>query len=405
MQLRPRIGITLLALAVAGGLVYGFLPRAVPVDAGKVEKGPLAVTVEEEGKTRVRERYVVSAPMSGYARRIDLKVGAAVQKGQTLVEIEPAHADALDPRTRAQAQAQVKAAQASVAGAQENARAVAAQAELARQELARAESLRASNFISPQALDRNRTEVTRTQAAKEAADHAVDVARFELDMARAALARSTSLQAGRPAEVLRVASPENARVLKVTHESEGTVQAGQALIEIGNPRTLEVEVEVLSTQAVQIAAGSKVLLDRWGGPPLQGVVRVVEPAGFTKISALGVEEQRVRIIVDITSPREQWERLGDGYRVEARFVIWEGNDVVQIPSSALFRYQQGWAVFVIESGRAKQRVVTVGQRAGLKTQILDGLKQGEQVVSHPDDKIADGVRVKTRPVNAASGSQ
>lgn len=397
MQSRARIGFTLLGLALAGGLVYGFTPRAVAVDVTPVKKGPLAVTIEEEGKTRVMERYVISAPISGYARRIDLQVGDAVKRGQVIAQIEPARSNALDPRSRAQANAQVNAAQANVAAARENARAAAAQAELALQELRRAESLRSANFISEQALDKARAELNRSKAAQSAAEHAINVARFELDTTRAALANTSNLQAGRSAEILSVRAPVDARVLKLVHENEGAVQAGQALIEIGNPETLEVEVEVLSTHAVQIAPGTKVLLDRWGGEQtLQGAVRVVEPAGFTKISALGVEEQRVRVIADITSPRDVWRRLGDGYRVEARFVIWEDNDVLQIPASALFRLNSGWAVFVAENGRAKMQPVEIGRRAGLSVQVLSGIKVGDKVIKHPDDKIKDGVRVKMR---------
>lgn len=397
MQSRARIGFTLLGLALAGGLVYGFTPRAVAVDVTPVKNGPLAVTIEEEGKTRVMERYVVSAPMSGYARRIDLQVGDAVKRGQVIAQIEPARSNALDPRSRAQASAQVNAAQANVAAARENARAAAAQAELALQELRRAESLHSANFISKQALDKARAEVSRSKAAQSAAEHAISVARFELDTTRAALANTSNVQAGRSAEILSVRAPVDARVLKLVHENEGAVQAGQALIEIGNPETLEVEVEVLSTHAVQIAPGTKVLLDRWGGEQtLQGAVRVVEPAGFTKISALGVEEQRVRVIADITSPRDVWRRLGDGYRVEARFVIWEDNDVLQIPASALFRLNSGWAVFVAENGRAKMQPVEIGRRAGLSAQVLSGIKVGDKVITHPDDKIKDGVRVKMR---------
>jgi HlyD family secretion protein len=188
-----------------------------------------------------------------------------------------------------------------------------------------------------------------------------------------------------------------ARVLKLLHESEGAVAAGQPLIEIGNPESLEVEVEVLSTYAVKIATGSKVILDRWGGDlPVQGTVRVVEPSGFTKISALGVEEQRVRIIVDFASPREAWQRLGDGYRVEARFVLWEGADVLQVPTSALFRHGDGWAVFKVEGRRAHLTPVEIGQRAGLATQVLAGLAAGSRVISHPDDTLTDGARVKPR---------
>ena len=397
MQTRARIGITLLALAVAGGLVYGFLPRAVPVELVPVARGPLSVTVEEEGKTRVRERYVVSAPMTGYVRRIDLRVGDAVKAGQVVAAIEPSRAVALDPRSRAQATAQVRAADAAVAAARESARAAAAQAELARQELERSEALRKSNFIAEQALDRARTEVARSQAARLAAEHAANVARFELDVARAALARTAGLQAGGPGETIDVRAPVDAQVLKLARESEGAVQAGQSLLEIGNPETLEVEVEVLSTQAVKIAPGSRVLFDRWGGDTLlQGAVRIVEPTGFTKVSALGVEEQRVRVIVDFTSNRDQWRRLGDGYRVEARFVIWEGGDVLQIPAGALFRDRDGWAVYAVEAGRARMKAVQIGQRAGLVAEVKAGLAVGESIVNHPDDKIRDGVKVKPR---------
>ncbi len=397
MQTRARIGITLLALAVAGGLVYGFLPRAVPVELVPVARGPLSVTVEEEGKTRVRERYVVSAPMTGYVRRIDLRVGDAVKAGQVVAAIEPSRAVALDPRSRAQATAQVKAADAAVAAARESARAAAAQAELARQELERSEALRKSNFIAEQALDRARTEVARSQAARLAAEHAANVARFELDVARAALARTAGLQAGGPGETIDVRAPVDAQVLKLARESEGAVQAGQSLLEIGNPETLEVEVEVLSTQAVKIAPGSRVLFDRWGGDTLlQGAVRIVEPTGFTKVSALGVEEQRVRVIVDFTSNRDQWRRLGDGYRVEARFVIWEGGDVLQIPAGALFRDRDGWAVYAVEAGRARMKAVQIGQRAGLVAEVKAGLAVSESIVNHPDDKIRDGVKVKPR---------
>jgi len=394
---RARSGILLLGLAVAAGLAYGFLPRPALVDIASAERAPLAVTVEEEGKTRVTERYLVSAPMSGYARRIDLKVGDAVARGQIVAVLEPARSDALDPRSRAQARAQVSAAEAALAAARENARAATASAQLARLELERSEKLVQASFLSQQAVDQARTNMSRTQAAEQAAQHQVGVARFQLDTARAALARSAALQSGGPAETLSVRAPVQARVLKLVHESEGTVQAGQPLIEIGNPETLEVEVEVLSTSAVKIAPRSKVILDRWGGAePLQGTVRVVEPAGYTKISALGVEEQRVRVIVDFTSQREAWQRLGDGYRVEAVFVVWEGADVLQVPTNALFRHNSGWAAFVVQDGRARLRALQIGQRTGLRAQVLAGIKAGEQVVTHPDDKIKDGARVRAR---------
>lgn len=397
MRLRAKIGMLAVTALLVAGLAYGFLSRTLPVDVAAVETAPLTVTVEEEGKTRVQERYLVSAPVAGYARRIDLKAGDAVAAGQVLVVIEPARSGALDPRSEAQAQAQVRAAQAAFAVAQENTRAAVATAQLAQQERVRAEALRQSNFVSPQALDSARSAESRARAMQQAAAYSVKVAQFELDTARAAVASTAQLQAGGSSDPMQVRAPVAARVLRLIHESEGAVAAGQPLLEVGNPDSLEVEAEVLSTHAVKIVPGTQVMLERWGGEgTLQGSVRVVEPSGFTKISALGVEEQRVRVIIDLTSPREVWQRLGDGFRVEARFVLWQGKDVLQLPTSALFRQGEGWAVFVLKSGRATLTPVEIGLRAGLRTQVLSGLDAGTQVITHPDDRLSDGVRVKPR---------
>jgi HlyD family secretion protein len=390
----------LVALALIAGIGYGFMPRPVPVELVPARKGDLAVTVEEEGKTRVRERYVVAAPVVGQARRITLKVGDAVAAGQVVAHIEPARSASLDPRSRAQARARVESAQAALLAARENARAAAAEARLAEQELARAESLGKASFVSQAAVDQAQSRLQASQATRRAADYAIEVAQHEVAVARAALteADAPATRAVRSPEILAVSAPVAGRVLAVPHESEGVVQAGQALVEIGHPGTLEVMVEVLSTSAVKIGVGSRVLLDRWGGgQTLQGRVRVVEPAGFTKVSALGVEEQRVRVLVDIVSPAEEWKSLGDGYRVEAAFVLWEGSDLLLAPASALFRRGEGWAVFVAETGRARLRDVKVGQRNGLEAQVLDGLKAGEEVIAHPDEKIAEGTRVVARP--------
>lgn len=397
MRISARLGITLLVLVIIGGLVLGFMPGAVPVETVAASTGPLEVAVEEEGKTRVRDRYVISAPVAGYARRIGLHAGDVLKAGQVVAVIEPARAGALDPRSRAQASAAVRAAEATMAAAREKARAATAQEELAHQELERVESLRKSQFVSAQAMDKARSEADRARAAKLAAEHDAVAARFELERALAALADAAQWQGGQRSDTLSIRTPVDARVLKVVHESEGAVPAGAPLIEVGDPESLEVEVEVLSTQAVKIAPGARVLFDRWGGEAtLQGVVRVVEPTGFTKVSALGVEEQRVRVIADFVSPREQWQRVGDGYRVEARFVVWRGEDILQVPASALFRHDSGWATFVAEGGRARLRAVEIGQRAGLRVQVLSGLKAGESVIAHPDDKIADGKRIRTR---------
>ena len=396
MKWRGRIAYLLVVLAILAGLGYGFIPRPVPIDLEPVRTGRLVVTVEEEGRTRVRERYVVAAPVAGQARRITLKVGDAVAAGQAVARIEPARAASLDPRSRAQARARVAAAEAALRVAREQAKVAAAEARLAEQELARAEALGQARFVSQAAVDQARSRLQAGQGTRQAADYGVQVAEQDLAVARAALTEaSTSAAAGRAAG-LDVIAPVAGRVLAVPHESEGVVQPGQALIEIGHPARLEVLVEVLSTAAVKIGPGARVVLDRWGGPALEGRVRVVEPAGFTKVSALGVEEQRVRVLLDIVSPAEQWRSLGDGYRIEAAFVLWEGDNLLLAPASALFRQGQGWALFVEDAGRARLRPVQVGQRNGLDAQILAGLKAGERVVAHPNEKIADGVRIQGR---------
>ena len=394
---RGRAAYLLFGLAIAAAIGYGFMPRPLAVELAPVRKGELAVTVEEEGKTRVRERYVIAAPVAGHARRIDLKVGHAVAAGQTVAFIEPARAASLDPRSRAQAEAGLAAARAALQAASENVRSAAAEASLSAQELARSESLRQAQFLSQAALDQARARSQASQATRQAAAYREQVARHEVEAARAALIQTAALTPGAPGESVRVTAPVAGHVLNVPHESEGAVQPGQALLEIGNPQSLEVVVEVLSTAAVKIGVGTLVRLDRWGGEDsLQGRVRLVEPAGFTKVSALGVEEQRVRIIVDISSPPTQWRQLGDGYRVEASFVLWHGTDLLLIPSSALFQHGDVWAVFIADADRARLRPIRIGQRNGLAAQVLDGLKPGDQVVAHPDDKIVDGVRIKSR---------
>ena len=279
----------------------------------------------------------------------------------------------------------------------EDARAAAAETRLSEQELARAESLGKANFVSQAAVDQARSRVQASQANRQAADYQVQVARQKVAVARAAFTEAGAPAATGRSTALPVTAPVAGRILAVPHESEGVVQPGQPLIEIGNPASLEVLVEVLSTAAVKIQAGARVILDRWGGAgTLEGRVRVVEPAGFTKVSALGVEEQRVRVLVDIVSPPDQWASLGDGYRVEAAFVLWEGKRLLLAPTSALFRRGDGWALYVADDGRARLKEVTIGQRNGLSAEIRSGLNAGDRVIAHPDEKILDGTRVKAR---------
>ena len=356
----------------------------------------MQVTIQEEGKTRVIDRYIITAPVAGTTCRVDLEVGDLIEKDETLVNINPLQSQALDPRSRAEARARVSAAEASSHAAEQNVSVARAEADLAVAELARLEPLVEAGHISAERLDQARAVKRGTEASLRSALFAVDVAKYELEAARTAL-RYTGNTSSDPEDIVRVAAPVTGRILKLHQECEGVVSRGQPLLEIGDTRSLEIETDVLSADAVKIKPGMPVLYERWGGEkPLAGRVRRVEPVGFTKISALGVEEQRVLVISDITSDAERWQTLGDGYRVESRFLLWENEDVLQIPASALFRIDDQWALFVMENNKAKRRGVKVGQRNGLSAQILEGLAEGDAVITHPDKTIEDGIGVKRR---------
>ncbi len=395
---RRRILVITVGLSVVLAILYAFLPKPVPVDVVKASRGPMRVTVEEEGRTRVKDRFVVSAPVSGYLRRIELDVGDAVSKGQQLALLEPLRSVVLDPRSRAEAEAAVAAAQATLSAADEKEHAAAADAEYAHQRLARNKKLYEDGYIAKDSLDQAESDAKRAEAIRLSSEAAVIAARADLERARTALGYSAAQETGRAAaETVAVRSPINGRVLKLHRESESVVIPGEPLIDIGNPKSLEIKAEVLSADAVKIKKGTPVLFEHWGGDrPLTGTVRVVEPAGFTKISSLGVEEQRVLVIVDFTSPPEIWQRLGDAYRLDASFIIWEGKDILRVPASALFRRGDGWALFTDESNRARLRDVEVGHRNGLTAEILSGLSEGEAVITHPDDSIRNGTRVRLR---------
>ncbi len=387
-----KLGWVLGAGLVVVAIAMGFMPSAVLVDTAAVERGVFEVTVREEGKTRVVERYVVSSPVSAYARRVELEVGDDVTEGEVLVYLEPLRSQVLDPRSRAAAEARVSAAQAGLLVAQQNVDAAEADADYAVSDLERVRQLQERGAMSRTALDLAEAAALRTAARLESSRRAVEVAEYEVEAAQTALRYSAEQGGGEPVPVY---SPVTGRVLSRVRESEGVVSAGMPLIEVGDPGLLEVEVEVLSVDAVKIEPGTPVRFERWGGEgELEGAVRIVEPVGFTKISALGVEEQRVRVVVDFTSPPQVWSRLGDQYRVEAVFIVSRGDDVVNVPTSALFRHQDGWAVFAAVDEVARLRPVEVGRRAGLRAEIVTGLQEGETVIVHPDDSIRDGSEIR-----------
>jgi len=389
---RRWIVLVLAAFALVAVLAYALRPEPEPVTLATVTRGPLAVTVEEEGRTRVVERYDVSAPVAAWAPRITLDPGDRVQTGETLVALQPTPAAALDPRARAEAEAQVDRARASLEAEQARLQASRASADYAQSESRRLSGLRMDGQVSRSDVERAQSEALRADAELRSARYAVDVAREDL---RAAQARLKFAGQSATPDTVAVKAPVDGEVLAVQHESQGVVSAGEPLLTVGNPRSLEVVVEVLSADAVRIRPGMEVRFHRWGGDDaLEGRVRRVEPSGFTKISALGVEEQRVRVIADITTPYEDWQGLGDAYRVEAEFILWSAPDVLQVPETAVFRTPDGGrAVYVAVDGVAHQRAVKPGHEGGLQVEVLNGLQAGDQVVLQPGTAVTDGTRV------------
>jgi HlyD family secretion protein len=395
-NIRNHLGLVIGTIIIVTIIVIGFIPRPVLVDIAAVKRDTLQVTIEEEGKTRVIDRYILSAPVDGFARRLDLNVGDSVEKDQHILCLEPLRSNVLDPRSRAEAEARISAATATLNAADRNVRAAEADAEFAASELDRLRRLYESRTISLDRFQQAEANARRTKANLESAKFDVQVAQFEKNAAEAALSFSAAEQTGDAPETVPILAPVAGSVLKIHHESEGVVNKGDPIIEIGDPLSLEVEVDVLSRDAVKIMPGTKVRFERWGGDEvLEGAVRNIEPVGFTKVSALGVEEQRVLVIVDITSSKELWQRLGDGYRMETVFILWQGEGVLQIPSSALFRHNDEWAVFAVSDNRAELRIVKVGQRSGLFAEIKDGLSEGEQVINHPGSNVEDSSRVRS----------
>jgi HlyD family secretion protein len=425
-NLGSKLFVLLVIALIVAGLGYAFLPEPVEVDLVAVERGTLRVTVDEDGKTRIREKYVVSAPLNGRILRISMDPGDRVVAGKTLLTmIEPRDPELLDARSVAQAEARVKAAEAALRQTEpllEKARAEQAYAEA---EFTRLRLAHSRNATSLSELEAAQLAYRRWSEELRTARVAQEIARFELQQAQAALLRSRprNEESGNGANTAAapnsngangangggadathangwnfpIYAPITGRVLRVFQESAAVVAPGTPLVELGDPSDLEAEVDVLSRDAVKIEVGDRVLLEHWGGDrPLEGVVRVVEPAGFTKISTLGVEEQRVYVIVDLIDPPPERASLGDGFRVEARIVIDEARDVLKVPTSALFRAGKESAVFRVVGGVVHQQRVKVGRQNGLEAEILEGLSEGDQLILHPSDRIEEGVQVRQR---------
>ncbi|MSU22277.1 MAG: HlyD family efflux transporter periplasmic adaptor subunit [Opitutus sp.] len=389
------------AVAFVALIVVGLWPSAVAVEVIAVTRGPLVVTVDEEGMTRVKNRYVVSAPVAGQLRRIDWKAGAIVEAGKTMLAVlETSGADFLDARSLAQAEARVRAAGANREAAVAQRERARAAAQMFTADFERLKKLFAQKVLSAQEFDAAQMRATTTAQDERTAEFAAQIAEFELEQARALLARGQPHSAGAGpagggAEPLTITSPVGGRILRVFQESARVVPAGFPLMEVGDQGDLEVRIEVLSRDGVAIRPGARVLLDQWGGPePLTARVRHVEPSAFTKISALGVEEQRVYVVADFVDPLEKRPTLGDSYRVEARVVTWENASALRAPAGALFQRGGTWQAFVIDGTRARLHAVKPGRSNGVETEVLDGLREGDRVIVYPGDKVADGSRIE-----------
>lgn len=367
-------------------------PPAVAVDVGVVSRGPMRVTIDEDGQTRVRNRFVISAPVAGRLLRIDAAPGATIRRG-VVARLLPADAPLVDGRTRAEWRAAAAAARQAVGQARAERDRAAATVERATASARRSAGLVDAGAVSREADETAQTALTTAVTALQAAEFAVARAERESDMAASRLV--TPADRGRAVDVV---SPIDGVVLKRLRESECVVAAGEPLLEIGDRGNLEVVADLLSTDAVRVRAGSPVSIEGWGGShPLSGHVRLIEPSGFLKVSALGVEEQRVNVIIDFDDPAIAAGNLGDGYRVEARIQVWQSENTIMAPVGGLFRHGTGWAVFTVEAGRARRQLVEIGQRNGEGAEILKGLAAGQSVVLHPPDTLTDGARVHLRP--------
>jgi HlyD family secretion protein len=404
------------AAVVAVLLIIALRPTPIEVELASVTRGSIRVTVDEEGMTRIRDKFLVTAPVAGAISRIELEPGDRVRRGDVFATIHPERPPLLDARARAERSANVESARAAVSAARADEQRAAAVLTNARSELRRVRPLNKAGAISDSELDTYETQVRSAEEAHRAALAAVARATSELQAAQAALVDDTTTAGvgtngrhvgesrgeagrveGRSGRAVPVRIPIDGVVLRRLRESESVVPAGDGLLEVGDPQRLEIVADFLSTDAVRIPAGGVVIVDQWGGGrSLEGRVRRVEPSGFTKVSALGVEEQRVNVIIDFTDPVEAWQALGDGFRVEVRAVLWDAPNVVKAPVGSLFRQGEAWAVYVERDGRAERRTVTIGHRNDRDAEVTGGLREGERVVMHPSDALTPGARVTPR---------
>ena len=388
-----KIGVeVLVGLALLGLIVVSFLPKPQPVQTAAITKGPLVVTVDGDGRTRIKDRFVVSAPVAGQIERVALRPGDRITLGAPITVVTPIDPPLLDARSKAQAEAELRLARAGEEQAASRVKTAEAAAEHAKADLARMQALEKAGGIGRAALEDAELAARTATSELDSAKFGVGVARSQVEVARTTVSRNTGK--GGDTSSVPVKSPVDGAVLRVLHESAGVVAAGAQIIEIGDPAGLELVLDVLSADAVAIKAGAETWIEHWGGDKrLDARVRLVEPSGFTKVSALGVEEQRVNVIADFACDPSERAALGDGYRVHARVVVWQKQDAVRVPLSALFRDGDRWAVFVVAGDRAQKRPIEIGHRGDREAEVLTGLTESDRVIVHPSDRLTDGARI------------
>lgn len=395
-----RAAAAVAALLVAGALIVALTPTPIDVDIAQIERQTLRVTVDEEGKTRIRDVFVVTSPIAGQMQRTTLKTGDTVIKNETVVAVvKPPEPTLRDFRTTLELSAQVKSCEANVSLAEADLRRAKAELEQAQNDYNRASTLAAKGITPHTTLDKAETNLRVQDATVKRAEAAVEVRKTELQNAKARLVtpQGTDSRIGQTDSCsFEVRSPESGQVLRLVAESEQPLTVGAPIVEIGDPHNLEVTVDLLSEDAVKVAPGAQTVIEGWGGPPLAAHVARVEPAGFTKVSALGIEEQRVKTVIRIDEAKDVWQRLGHDYRVYVKIDTFKAEQALVVPLGALFRRGDEWTVFVVRDGRAMAQSVTLGHRNTSKAEVVAGLEEGTAVILHPSDRVTDGVRVKER---------
>lgn len=393
-----HLPLAVILTGLGAAALWALWPSPIPVDAAPVSRGPMEVTLEDEGISRIRDVYTVSAPLVGKVKRARLRVGDPVARAETIVaSIEPVEPAFLDLRSLQISDAAVEAARAAVDLAEAQLRQARAQAEFSRTELQRTRQLAARQATTERALDQAQLNLATAEATQASASASLDLRRHELEQAQAQRIQPGDQAGRRSACCIDIRAPADGRVLRLAVESEQVVQPGQPLLDIGNPGELEIAVDMVSRHAVRVPMNAQARIENWGGEgALQARVTRIDPTALTKVSALGIEEQRVKIVLELAEPRERFIRLGHGFRVIVRVVVWRGEDVLTVPLGALFRHGDNWAVYALENGRAVRRIVQIGERSLREAQILSGLAANDRIVLHPSDRLSDGARISVR---------